>query len=64
MCWMAVQLFSASHGREGQHSERYAQCTQGMSQEKYGEAVVVFDGYSGKSTETQHMKDKQKGMLE
>ena len=56
MCWMSVHSFSASHGREGQHSERYAQCMQSMSQEKYGEAVVVFDGYVGKSTETTHAR--------
>ena len=31
---------------------------------RYGEAVVVFDGYSDKSTETQRIEDKQKGMLE
>ena len=31
---------------------------------KCEKAVVVFDGYSGKSTETQRMKDEQKGVLE
>ena len=39
MYWMAVHSFSASHGCEGQHTKRYAQCMQGMSKKSMGKQL-------------------------
>ena len=61
MCWMAVHSFTASHEREGQHTKRYAQCTQGMSQKSMEKQLSCVDGYSGKSTKDTTHERRTKG---
>ena len=64
MCWMAVHSFTASHGREGQHTKRYAQCTQGMSQKSMEKQLSCLMVTVANPRKTQRMKGEQKGMLE
>lgn len=61
MCWMAVHSFSGSLGHEGQHTKRLCSVYRGYVSKKYGEAVVVFDGYEGKSTKDMTHQRRRKG---
>ena len=62
MCLTVGYCFSAFHGQKELLSGRYALCTRSTYVTmKYGNAIVVFDSYRGKSTKDMTHQRRTKG---
>ena len=61
MCSMVALSFSVYHGHEEPLIKKYVQCTWIYVTKKYGEAIVVFDGYRVSSTKDMAHLRRAKG---